>query len=116
MISSGHSDAHLESILFETVNWSVIGDHGVDLCEVASLRLAIDKAVQFAAGGRAVVALMRRQRPEIVVLPGQVQELTKMLVALRNSSSPRGAVFMGRTENGSDRPPPVLTAFAAAYH
>ena len=75
MTSSGRSNEHLQSILYETANWTVNGVHGVVLCEVASLRLAIDKAAQFAAMGREVVALMHRRPPEIVVLSGQVRKL-----------------------------------------
>src|SRR5580698_4278647 len=61
--STCSSDGQLESILDETANWTVNGTHGVVLCEVASLRLAIAKAAQFAATGREVVALMRRRPP-----------------------------------------------------
>jgi hypothetical protein len=74
-ISNRRGDGQLRSILHETANWTVNGRLGVVFCEVASLRLAIDRAVDFAAKGREVIALVRRRPVEIVVFYGQVKKL-----------------------------------------
>jgi hypothetical protein len=114
--STRRSDEQLESTLHETANWTVYGLQGVALCEVASLRLAIEKAAQFAAMGREVVALMHRRPPEMVVLSGQARKLMNLLVESQVSSSPFVGAIISRTVNGSDRPPPVLMPNGAAYH
>jgi hypothetical protein len=77
--STSRSDEQLEFILHETANWTVNGSQDVVLCEVASLRLALDKATQFSARGREVVALSRRCSPEIVVLSDQIRKITNRL-------------------------------------
>jgi hypothetical protein len=78
-IPNRRTDDHLGLILHETANWTVNGRNGVALCEVASLRLAIDKAANFTAMGRQVVALVRRRPVELVVFAGQIQKLTERL-------------------------------------
>lgn len=75
-ISNRRSDGQLELILYETANWTVNGRQGVIFCEVASLRAAIDRAAEFAAKGREIMALVRRGPAEIVVFSGQVRTLT----------------------------------------
>jgi hypothetical protein len=114
--SSRRSDEHLQSILYETANWTVNGAQGMVLCEVASLRLAIEKATQLAAKGREVVAFMCRRPAEIVVLSGQVRKLTNLLVESRISSSPGVADFLSKAVNGFDISLPVLMPNGANYH
>lgn len=70
-ISTRLGDGQLELILYETANWTVRGPQGIILCEVASLRLAIDIAVTFIDRGRAVVALVRGRAADIVVFSSQ---------------------------------------------
>jgi hypothetical protein len=76
MTCTRRSDEQLACMLYDTANWIMNGDQGVVLCEVASLQLAIEKAVEFTFLGREVVALMRRRSPEIVVLSDQIRKLT----------------------------------------
>jgi hypothetical protein len=84
MTSTRQSDQQLQAILHETANWTVYGVHGVVLCEVASLKLAMQKTAELTARGREVVALMRRRPPEIVVLSGQVTQLANRLSEQRD--------------------------------
>jgi hypothetical protein len=102
MKSSRRSDEQLESILYETANWTVNGVCGVILCEVVSLRVAIEKAAQFAAMGREVVALTRGHPSEIVVLPDQVRILTILLAEPEASRRPRVAAFINETVDDLD--------------
>ena len=73
--STRRSDEQLWLILYETANWAVTGTRGVVLCEVASLRCAVEKAAEFGALGHRVVGLVRRARPETVVFSAQFQRL-----------------------------------------
>jgi hypothetical protein len=113
--STRRSDEKLESILYETANWTVNGVQGVVLCEVASLRLAIEKAAQFAARGREVVALIRGRPAEIVVLSGQVWKLTNLEVESQTPPWPRVAAFTSETANDFDGPLPALMPSGAVY-
>src|SRR5476649_1324126 len=83
--STLRSDGQLTFLLHETANWTVNGGQGAVLCEVASLRLAAEKAVEFALLGREVVTLMRRRSPEIIVLSDQVRILTNHPLRSRGS-------------------------------
>ena len=74
-ISNRRKDGQLEFILHETANWTVVGRQGVILCEVASLRIAVDRWTELSARGLIVIALVRRRHPEIVVFSRQVQTL-----------------------------------------
>jgi hypothetical protein len=111
--STRGSDEHLESILYETANWTVNGAHGVVLCEVVTLRLAFEKAAQFAARGRKVVALMRSRPPEIVVLSGQLRKLMNLLV--ESGVSPETGVKASINEiiGGFDNERPILIPHGA---
>jgi len=91
--STRRSDEQLESILYETANCSVNVVQGAVLREVAGLRLAIENAGQFAAGGREVVALIGGRPAEIVVFSGQVRKLTNLEVESQISSWPCVAAF-----------------------
>jgi hypothetical protein len=79
--STSRGDRHLGLILHETANWTVNGRQDVVFCEVASLRLALDKAAELTAEGREVVALVRKRPAEIVVSLGQLRQLTGRLCA-----------------------------------
>jgi hypothetical protein len=80
--SNRRSDGQLGLILYETANWTVNGRQGVVFCEVASLRIAIDEALEFTARGHDVVALVRRRPAEIVVFSGQVRKLEDLSLEL----------------------------------
>jgi hypothetical protein len=82
------SDEQLETILYETANWTVNGVRGAVLCEVASLGLAIETAAEFAFRGREVVAVVRRPPPEVIVFSGQLRKLTNLLSESQNSQAP----------------------------
>jgi hypothetical protein len=77
--SNRRNEGQLGLILYETANWRVVGPQGVVLCEVASLRIAIDKCAELAARGSQVVALVRKRHPEIVVFSQQVRMLMNCL-------------------------------------
>jgi hypothetical protein len=77
--SNRRSDEQLASILHETARWTVIGQQGKILHETASLHCALEQAAEFAASGKRVVALVRREQPEIVVFSGQFQKLMRNL-------------------------------------
>jgi hypothetical protein len=106
--STLRSDGQLEFLLHETANWTVNGGQGAVLCEVASLRLAAEKAVEFALLGREVVTLMRRRSPEIIVLSDQVRILTNHPLRSRGSFERRVAVSASETTDQFDAFPSVL--------
>jgi hypothetical protein len=74
--STRRSDEELALILHETASWTVKGSHGAVLCEVASLRCAVDKATELSAIGQRIVAFVRGGHSNIVVFSGQIQRLT----------------------------------------
>jgi hypothetical protein len=76
--SSRRSDAELESILYETASWKVMGFQGNVYCEVASLQLAIDAVKLLGDKGREVAALVRRCPAKVTVFPGQIAKLAKL--------------------------------------
>jgi hypothetical protein len=69
------SDGELAFILYETARWTVKGRLGSVIGEVASLRCAIDRAVELGAIGRRVVAFVRSSPSEIVVFSAQIKRL-----------------------------------------
>jgi hypothetical protein len=103
------------SLLHEAANWTVNGVQGAVLCEIASLRLAIDRAMEFAALGREVVTLMRRRSPEIIVLSDQVRMLTNHLLRSLGSSGRHVAVYMNETNDGFGGVPSVLIETNTIY-
>jgi len=107
-------DKQLEFILYETVNWTVNGAHGVAFHEVASPRLAIEKATQLAARGREVVAFTRT-RPLKLGAPDQVRKLTNLLVESLVSPWPRVAAVIIDTADGYDDPLSALMPNGAVY-
>jgi hypothetical protein len=80
-ISNRRSNAQLESILYETANWTVNGRGDMVFREVASLQMALDCADECQVSGHEVVALVRKWPAEIVVFSGQVRTLTERLAA-----------------------------------
>jgi hypothetical protein len=115
-IITRRSDEQLEFILYETANWTVHRAQGVAFHEVASPRLVIEKAAQFAPIGREIVAPMRTCPPEIVVSSGQVQKLTNLLVESQVSPWPRVAAVIIDTADGCDGPLSELMPNGAFYH
>ncbi len=75
------SDEQLETILFETANWTVNGRNGRVLCTVTSLRQALERAANLAASGVAVVALCRMPADDIIVFEAQAERLRKRCAA-----------------------------------
>jgi hypothetical protein len=69
------SDEELAFILHETARWTVKGQRGTVLCEVASLRCAVERAVELGAIGHRVIAFVRGSPSEIVVFSTQIQRL-----------------------------------------
>ena len=76
--STRRSDGELEFILHETANWTVMGVQGRVLCEVASLRLAVDEFEALGHKGQ-VSALIRVRPVKIMVFPGQILKLANYL-------------------------------------
>jgi hypothetical protein len=113
--STRRTDEQLESIFYATPNWTVNGIQGVVLCEVASLRLAIENVAQFAARGREVVALIRGRPVEIVVLSDQVRTLTTRGIEAQISPWLRIAVFTSETADDLDGPLPALMPNGVVY-
>jgi hypothetical protein len=89
-------------ILHETANWTVILPHGAVRCETASLRMALDKAMELALRGSEVDALVRRGSSEIVLFSDQVRELTNYLAEPEPRPEPRVARIVNGGLGGID--------------
>jgi hypothetical protein len=89
--STRRSDDQLEFLLYETANWTVIASRGVVLCEVTSLRLALEKAGDFVGRGGVVIALIRRRFPKIVVLSDQIWNLENRSIQSLGWTGPRAS-------------------------
>jgi hypothetical protein len=76
--STHRTDQQLEAVLCETGEWVIHGKNGRVLCFAASLQLAITRAAEYAVSGAVVVALSRASQ-DIVVFPGQMERLRKMI-------------------------------------
>jgi hypothetical protein len=74
------SDEQLDSILFETADWTVNGRNGQVLCTAPSLRGVLDRAADFEAVGTAVIALCRLPADNIIVFAAQAERMQKLLV------------------------------------
>ena len=75
------SDDELAFILYETARWTVKGRLGNVISEVASLRCAVDRAVELGAIGHRVVACVRSSPSEIVVFSAQIKRLASEYTA-----------------------------------
>ena len=82
--STRRSDGELEFIIHETANWTVMGFQGRIFCEVASLRLAIEKFETLGHMGQ-ISALIRVRPTKIMVFPGQILKLADYLAELEPS-------------------------------
>jgi len=82
-ISKRRFDEQLEAILDEAGNWKVNGAQGVVLYEATSLRSAVERAMEIAARGHEIVALVHRARPEIIVFSSQYQRLANNIAEAR---------------------------------
>ena len=91
------------------------GVQSVVLCEVASFRLGMEKAGQFAVRGREVVALIRGRPAEIVGLSGEVGKLTNLEVESPISPWTRLATCTGETADNFDGPLPAFIPNGAVY-
>jgi hypothetical protein len=72
------TDEQLEAILHDTGEWAIHGQRGRVLYFSASLQLAITRAADYAESG-VVVAALTRSSPDIVVFPGQMECLRKII-------------------------------------
>jgi hypothetical protein len=115
MASTRCSDEQLD--FFASRDGELNGERrsGPGLCDVASLRLAINKAIEFAAVGRGVVALMRRRIPLIVVLSDQVRMLANRPALSQGSSGRRVAAAVNETNDGFGGVPSVLIETSTIY-
>jgi hypothetical protein len=102
------SDDQLEFLLYETANWTVIASQGVVLCEVASLGLALEKAVDFVGRGGVVIALIRKRFPKIVILSDQVWSLESRLAQSLGWTRPRAIASENEATAWFDAAPSVL--------
>jgi hypothetical protein len=80
---SRRTDDELVAILDETADWTVNGRRGDVLGHAASLRLAIDRASEFALSGAVVIALCRLPSDNIIVFPAQAARLRKVMTEPR---------------------------------
>src|ERR1700722_14779140 len=87
-------------ILNETANWTAV--HGMVRCETASLRMALDKAMELALTGSEVDALVRRGSSEIVLFSDQIRELTNYLAEPEPRPEPRVARIVNGGLGGVD--------------
>ena len=78
-ISKRRFDDQLDAILDEPRAWTVNGPRDTILCEAASLRIATGKAVEIAARGREIVALVHRSPPGIIVFSSQFKRLVQRI-------------------------------------
>jgi len=86
-------------ILNETANWTAV--HGMVRCETASLRMALDKAMELALTGSEVDALVRRGSSEIVLFSDQIRELINYLAELQPAAEPRAAAIVNAGLSGA---------------
>ena len=86
------TDEQLYAALFEVRRWVVHGAQGRSLGIVPNLRLAIEKAGNFARGGAVVVSLSRLPTNDIVVFPDQIRRVETLIVAreMPSATSQRG--------------------------
>jgi hypothetical protein len=108
--STRRTDEQLKSILYETENSTVNGVQGGLLCEVATFRLAIEKAARFG-----VVALIRGRPAQIVLLSGQINKLTNLEVESKISLWLSVAAFASETADDFDGPLPALIPNGAVH-
>jgi hypothetical protein len=69
------SDMELAFMLDETARWTIKGRLGDVIGEVASLRCAVERAVEVGSIGHRVVAFVRSSTSEIVVFSAQIKRL-----------------------------------------
>lgn len=79
VLSNRRSDEQLEAMLCETGHWVVNGRQGRALCQVATLRQAIDRAAEFSASGAVVIAICRLPSDNIVVFAEQIDRLRRTI-------------------------------------
>jgi hypothetical protein len=75
------TDEQLSVIFDETGDWTVNGRQGKVLGRAASLRLALDRAADYALCGVVVIALCRLPSDDIVVFPPQIARLREIIAA-----------------------------------
>jgi hypothetical protein len=78
MQANRRTDSQLDAILCETGHW-IVNVQGQALCFAASLRMAIDRAWDFAASGAVVTTLARLPFDNIVVPLEQIDRLRKVI-------------------------------------
>jgi hypothetical protein len=106
--STRRSDEQLKFLLYETANWTVIASQGVVLCEVASLRLALEKAGDFVGRGGVVIALICKRFPRIVILSDQVWNMESRLAPSLGWTRPRAIASENESTARFDAAPSVL--------
>jgi hypothetical protein len=74
------TDEQLEAIIAETGEWAVVGTNDQLLCRAASLRHAIDQALDQMFGPQTVVALVRRPSDRIVVFTDQMFRIWEQVI------------------------------------
>ena len=77
--SNRRTDEQLEAILNERSDWLVNGPTGGALCFGASLRVAIERAVTYAASDAVVLAICRLPFDNIVVSTDQIERLRRVI-------------------------------------
>jgi hypothetical protein len=80
MSPSYRTDQQLEAIIAETGEWAVVGSNDRLLCRAASLRHAIEKALDQMFGPHVVIALVRRPSDHIVVFADQMFRIWERII------------------------------------
>jgi hypothetical protein len=78
-LSKRRFDEQLEAMLDDAAEWKVNGGQGVVLGNATSLRGALEKAMEIAARGQEVIALVHRSRPEVIIFASQLQRLANRI-------------------------------------
>jgi len=92
------TDEQLAAILDETDDWAVNGPQGKVLGHAASLRLAMERAADYARSGAVVIAVCRLPSDNIVIFPAQIARLRK-IIAKPGDGSRKSASGLVRTPN-----------------
>jgi len=76
---SYRTDEQLEAIFHETGDWVVNGKRGIALCSAPSLGCAMERAIAHISSRRDVIAITRLPDDNIVVFPGQIKRLARLI-------------------------------------
>jgi hypothetical protein len=100
--SKQRSDEHLDAILAETEDWVIYAPQAVILGFAASLRHALDLALESTQSGAAVLAISRLA-DDTVVFPAQMDRLRKVIAGRETPPIKRSDIFADTIDGPMDR-------------